>query len=213
MRRRRGSIRAARPLLAELILQRAGRPPGCCRNAAPARGRGRADPARRLALRPQGNADRRRAACVRPLARRRAARGDRCPAIDDERSRGKARRLRRGGNGRAWSMRWTAASSRRARPARRRAGARTCCRPGAICFRSIRAPIPTRTAWEIGQRARRATCIDALSAGPWRLAAPHRARPVGQRHDAHRRRRSRAGLRPARRAAALGRRLDARERL
>ena len=44
------------------------------------------------------------------------------------------------------------------------------------------------------------------------MAAPDRARPLGQRLDAHRRRRSRAGLRAARRAAALGRRLDARER-
>ena len=72
--------------------------------------------------------------------------------------------------------------------------------------------VPTRTAWEIGRRAGRGV-RRALRAGPRRLAAPHRARPLGQRDDAHRRRRSRAGACADRRAAALGRRLEPRQRL
>ena len=61
--------------------------------------------------------------------------------------------------------------------------------------------VPTRTAWEIGRRTAEAM-LDPPRAGSRRLAAPDRARSLGQRDDAHRRRRSGAG---ASRCSACGR--------
>ena len=46
---------------------------------------------------------------------------------------------------------------------------------------------PTRNAWEIGRRAAE-EILQALRAGPWRMAEAHRARPVGLGDHAHRRR-------------------------
>ena len=105
---RRNARSSPGAMLAELILQRAqdtGLAAGSA--ASTANRRGRADPARRLAVRPQGNADRRRAACFRPRARRRVARGNARRAIgatQPDLAR-KPRRLRRGGNATRWSMR------------------------------------------------------------------------------------------------------------
>ena len=101
----------------------------------PRRGGGAADgdpedaliAARRLALRPQGHADRRRAACVR------RARDDAAPS---EAARATSSR----GDRAACCRRARRPPRRRPAPAaRRRAGGSTCCRPGATSIPSIRA--------------------------------------------------------------------------
>ena len=97
----------------------------------------------------------------------------------------------------------------------RRAGARAARRAADRAQslpRSIRAPCrrapPGRSA---GAPPRRSSAATLQDHGDWPRA--HRARSLGQRHDAHRRRRSRAGLRLIWRAAALGLRLQPRHRL
>ena len=113
------------------------------------------------------------------------------------------RRLRRGGDRRRACRRSTGASSRPARPARRRAAGPTCCRPGAISTRSTPARCRPPAAWELGWQSaellRRALC-----AGARRLAARDRAVGLGHREHAHRRRRHRAGAGADRRAPGLG---------
>ena len=167
----------------------------------------RARPARRLALRPQGHAHRRRAACVRPRARGAVARGK--LAILLERS---------GVDAAAIGARLDACAAAEMHgliaaldgrfvapgPAGAPARGRLDVLPtGRNLYAVDPRAVPTRTAWEIGRRAAEAV-RRALCAGSRRMAAPHRARSLGQRDDAHRRRRSRAGLRAARRAAGLG---------
>ncbi len=173
--------------LADLVLERA-------RETGPRRGggafrrersRGRADPARRLPLRPQGHAHRRRPACVRPAARARlnglvAALGGRrvAPGPGGAPSRGRLDVLPTGRN--LYSL-----------------------DPRAV---------PTRTAWELGQRAGEAF-LAAYVRGSRRLAAQRGVRSLGQRRDAHRRRGSRAGALAHRRAAVVGHDVQPRQRL
>ena len=150
--RRRRSIRAAPARSPRSILERGARdrPARGMRRRRQAAGGG-ADRARRLALRPQGHADRRRAACVRPLARerwRRFAAGLELDADADETLTRARRRLRRGRVARPLARARRALRRARPRPARRRAAASTCCRPGAISSPSIRArrrPAPPGT--------------------------------------------------------------------
>ena len=170
--------------------------------------------ARRLALRRQGHADPRRPACLRPVAReRRAASLALASSAGGERRAGRARgRLRRGRARGAAGARSTDASSRPARPARRRAAGSTCCRPAATSTPIDPRAVPTRTAWEIGRRAAEESCSATLQDhGDWPRRIVHR--PLGLGHHAHRRRRSRPGLRAPRRAGRSGTRLQPRHRL
>ena len=130
-RRRRRSIRGRARRLAEAIVDRARGDRPCAETPASATPRipsRRARQARRLALRPQGDAHRRRPARLRPRrsgvrARRRTvaalaqASGERAGAVAAP-----VRRLRRRRDRRHSSPRSTAASSRPARPARRSRG-------------------------------------------------------------------------------------------
>ena len=145
MPRRRALDRRARAHLPNVILERA-RETDLLQECGPGEdGDRRAlHAARRLAVRPEGHADRRRTACVRAVAPGRAcatrsiaATRRRC--ADELGARRSDRSLRRGGTRRRCSPRSTAVSSRPDRAARRRAAASTCFRPAAISSPSIRA--------------------------------------------------------------------------
>ena len=111
--------------------------------------------ARRLALRPQGHADRRRPARIRPLAggRRRLCVGSHARRGRSRDAEGSRRRLRRGRIARPPARARRADSSRRGRPARRPEAASTSCRRGATSYAVDPRSVPTRNAWEIGRRA------------------------------------------------------------
>ena len=98
----------------------------------------------------------------------------------------------------------TAASSRPGRPARRRAGGPTCCRPGATSTRSTPARCRRRRPGR-SAGSRPALLLDRHRAGARRLAARDGAVRLGHGQHAHRRRRHRAGAGADRRAADLGR--------
>ncbi len=103
----------------------------------------------------------------------------------------------------ACSPRSTAASCRPARPARRRAAALDVLPTGRNLYTVDPRAVPTRTAWEIGKRtADEVVARYAQDHGDW--PRPHRHRPLGQRHHAHRRRRSRAGVGADRRRGPYG---------
>ena len=169
-----------------------------------------ADPARRLALRPQGHAHRRRAACVRPSPDGEPRRM--LLASPDAGRRRPARRLRRAELHGCWQP-CAAASSRRAPPARRRAAAtRRAADRAQPLFASIRAPCPPappgssasapaqdfldRYLQDHGDWPRRIV-LDLWGSATMRTGGDDLAQ----------------ALRAARRAPALGRRLDARQRL
>ncbi len=125
---------------------------------------------RRLALRPQGGAHRRRPACVR----------GRHGCAGAATSRPAARPRRRA----SW-RRSTGASCGRGPPARPARGRLDVLPTGRNLYAVDPRAVPTRTACR-DRRPRRRRGGKPLRPGPRRLAAPPRHRPVGQRHHAHR---------------------------
>ena len=117
---------------------------------------------------------------------------------------------RGGGNRRLRALRTHRFARRTRRPlrparprrrAQRRAAGRAAHRPQPRRHRPARRADAQRDG---PRRARRRRTADPSPSGARRLAAPHRAERVGQRHDAHRRRRPCARADPARRPPALG---------
>ena len=174
---------------------------------------GGAGRARRLALRPQGHAGRRRPACVRPLARERGGlrlrtRTRRRDGRDAGRARRRLRRRRIARPSRALAGRFVPPGPAGA-PARGRLDVLPTGRNLFAIDPALR-PDPQR----LGDRPpRRRGGARALRAGSGRMAAADRARSLGLGDDAHRRRRPRAGLRAARLPPDLGHGVEPRQRL